>query len=95
MSAYLVFNVDVKKPQPYEVYRKCSSLAIKAYDAKVLVRGGATTSLEGQPAKRVVILEFPSVEKAQAFYDSPQYKRARNAREGAAVADIFIVQGVE
>ncbi|MCA3147649.1 MAG: DUF1330 domain-containing protein [Burkholderiales bacterium] len=95
MSAYLIFNVDVKKPQQYEVYRKWSSLAIKAYDAKVLVRGGATTSLEGQPPHRIVILQFPSVEKAQAFYDSPQYKRARNAREGAALANIFIVQGVE
>jgi uncharacterized protein (DUF1330 family) len=94
MAAYLIFNVDVKKPQQYEVYRQWSSLAMKAYDAKVLVRGGATTSLEGQPPKRVVMLEFPSLEQAQAFYDSPQYKRARNAREGAALADIFIVQGV-
>ena len=94
MPAYMIFNVDVKKPEQYQHYRKFSSLAMQAYDAKVLVRGGSTTALEGTPPNRVVILEFPSVEKAQQFYDSPQYLRARNAREGAAQADIFIVQGV-
>ncbi len=94
MAAYVIFNVDVKKPEQYEHYRQWSSLAMKAYDAKVLVRGGATMALEGTAPKRVVILEFPSVDKAREFYDSPQYLRARNARHGAAEADIFIVQGV-
>lgn len=94
MVAYVIFNVDVTHPEQYQTYRRWSSLAINAYDAKVLVRGGATTSLEGEAPKRVVVLEFPSVERARAFYESPQYRRARNAREGAAEADIFIVQGI-
>lgn len=94
MSAYVIADVEVTKPAQYEAYRRLSSLAMSAYDAKVLVRGGETRPLEGRKPGRTVILEFPSMAKAQAFYDSWQYRRARNAREGAAIMNLFIVQGI-
>jgi len=94
MSAYVIADVEVTKPAQYEAYRRLSSLAMSAYDAKVLVRGGETRALEGRKPGRTVILEFPSMAKAQAFYDSWQYRRARNAREGAAIMNLFIVQGI-
>jgi len=94
MSAYVIVDVEVTKPAQYEAYRRLSSLAMSAYDAKVLVRGGEIRPLEGRTPGRVVVMEFPSMAAAQAFYDSWQYRRARNAREGAAVMNMFIVQGI-
>jgi len=94
MPAYIVADVNVHKPAQYEQYKRLSSLAISAFDAKILVRGGETRKLEGREPGRTVLLEFPSMARAQAFYDSWQYRRARNAREGAAEMNMFIVKGV-
>ena len=94
MSAYIIAEVTVTKPAQYEDYKRLSTLAMRAYDAKVLVRGGETKHLEGRKPGRTVVMEFPSMTADQAFYDSWQYRRARNAREGAAVMNMFIVQGM-
>ncbi|TSE21420.1 hypothetical protein Talka_00088 [Tepidimonas alkaliphilus] len=94
MSAYIIADVDVTDPQQYEEYKRWSSAAMQAHGAEVLVRGGAVTVLEGswQPS-RIVVLRFPSVEAARAFYDSPEYRRAREARAGAAVMRMIAVEG--
>lgn len=94
MSAYLIADVTVTKPAQYEDYKRLSTLAMRAYDAKILVRGGESRHLEGREPGRTVVMEFPSMAAARAFYDSWQYRRARNAREGAAVMNMFIVQGM-
>ena len=94
MPAYLIAHIDVKKPAQYEQYRTLSTLAMRAHDVKVLVRDGESKVLEGKDMKRTVIMQFPSMKAAQAFYDSYQYRRARNAREGAADVDMTIIQGV-
>jgi uncharacterized protein (DUF1330 family) len=44
--------------------------------------------------KRVVVLEFPTVERARAFYESPEYIEARTARKGAAQMNMIVVAGV-
>jgi len=94
MSAYIIADVTVTNPQQYEDYKRLSTLAMRAHDAKVLVRGGETRKLEGREPGRTVLMQFPSMAAAQAFYDSWQYRRARNAREGAAIMNMFIVQGI-
>ena len=51
--------------------------------------------LEGQwQPQRVVVVEFPSFEAAQAFYDSESYRKARAAREGLAEFDMLVVEGL-
>jgi uncharacterized protein (DUF1330 family) len=94
-SAYILANVDVTDPQQYEQYKKLSTLAMQAHGAEVCVRGGAVQVLEGDwKPGRTVLLKFPSVEKARAFYDSPEYAAARKAREGAAVMRMVLIEGV-
>jgi len=94
-SAYILANVDVTDPQQYEQYRKLSTIAMQAHGAEVCVRGGKTTVLEGDwSPHRVVLLKFPTAEKARAFYDSPEYAAARAAREGAAVMRMVLIEGV-
>ena len=94
MSAYIIANVKVTDPVQYEQYKKFSSLAMQAHGAEVCVRGGAVEVLEGdwQP-DRLVVLKFDSVAKARAFYDSAEYALAREARAGAAVMRMVIVEG--
>ena len=93
-KAFIIMDVDVTHPKQYAEYKKWSSLAMQAHNVKVLVRGGATHPLEGRKPGRSVVLEFPNWEAAENFYESHQYRRARNARENAAIMNMFIVQGV-
>jgi uncharacterized protein (DUF1330 family) len=94
-SAYIIANVDVTDPQQYEQYKKLSTIAMQAHGAEVCVRGGAVQVLEGDwSPHRVVLLKFPTTEKARAFYDSAEYQAAKAARQGAAVMRMVLIEGV-
>jgi uncharacterized protein (DUF1330 family) len=93
-AAYIVADVDVTDPDQYANYRALSSAAFEAHGVKPLARGGSTVKLEGREPGRIVILPFDSVEAARAFYDSPEYRKAREARAGAAFMNMLIVEGV-
>ena len=93
-SAYVLANVRVTNPQQYEEYKRLSTIAMQAHGAEVCARGGKTEVIEGDwTPDRVVLLKFPSAEKARAFYDSPEYQAAKKAREGAAVMRMVLVEG--
>lgn len=95
MSAYVIAQVEVTDPAKYEDYKALAPLAIDKYGGRYLARGGETVVLEGQAgAGRVVVLEFPSIEQAKAFYDSPEYRKARDARAGAANMRLVAVEGL-
>ncbi len=94
-SGYIIASVTVTNPEQYEVYRKWSTMAIQTHGAEVCVRGGQVKVLEGDwNPGRTVILKFPSFEAAQAFHDTPEYRKARTAREGAAIMRMVCVEGV-
>ena len=87
-SAYIIAHVTVTHPQQYEEYKKWSSAAMQVHGAEVEV-------IEGDwSPERLVVLKFPSVEAARRFSDSPEYGRARAARQGAAVMRMVVVEGV-
>jgi len=95
MSGYIIAHVQVTDPVQYEEYKKWSTAAMKAHKAEVCVRGGQVAVLEGDWApERIVILKFPSFAAAQAFYDTPEYLQAREARAGAAIMRMVVVEGL-
>jgi uncharacterized protein (DUF1330 family) len=95
-KAYLLVQADVTNQQQYQEYAKLSPGIIAKYGGRYLARAGRTVTLEGPPAKsRVVVVEFPSIERAQQFYDSPEYTAARKLRAGAATAQFVVVEGLE
>jgi uncharacterized protein (DUF1330 family) len=96
MSAgYIIADVTVTNPSQYEEYKKWSSEAMRVHGAEVLVRGGKAEVLEGDwMPGRLVILKFPSVAAARAFDASPEYGRARSARQGAAIMRMVVVEGI-
>jgi uncharacterized protein (DUF1330 family) len=94
-KAYVIVDINVTDPVQYEQYRALAGPAVEAGGGRFIVRGGATEVLEGDRVpNRVVILEFPSMDAARAWYDSPQYVEARAAREGAATGSFIAVEGV-
>ena len=93
-KAYLLVQVDVTNPQQYGEYTKLTPAIIEKFGGRFLARGGRSTTLEGAPAaSRVVLIEFPSFDRAQAFYNSPEYTAARKVREGAAKVQFVLVEG--
>jgi len=95
MTAYVIADVTVTDADRYENYRKLTPGAIAAYGGRFVARGGETVPLEGGwTPTRVVVIEFPTLEQARRFYDSPEYREARDARAGAAVMRMIAVQGV-
>jgi uncharacterized protein (DUF1330 family) len=94
-SAYIIANVSVTNPVQYEEYKKWSSAAMQAHGAEICVRGGQVEVLEGDwVPDRLVLLKFASVAAAHAFDASPEYGKARAARQGAAIMRMLIVEGV-
>ncbi|KQP21026.1 DUF1330 domain-containing protein [Pseudorhodoferax sp. Leaf265] len=94
-SAYILADVTVTNPAQYEDYKKWSSAAMQTHGAEVCVRGGKVEVLEGDwSPSRLVMLKFPNVEAAKAFNDSPEYGKARAARQGAAIMRMVVVEGV-
>jgi len=95
MPAYIVVTIDVKDPVTYEMYKKAAPGSIAAYGGRYIARGGSLHTLEGTWApRRLVILEFPSMEKAKAWWSSPEYREARDLRQSCADAEMVVVEGV-
>lgn len=94
MTAYIIARVNVTDPDKYEGYKALSPAAIAAYGGRYLVRGGPIQTLEGEPeSRRVVVLEFPTMEAAEKFYNSSEYGAAREKRRGAAEFQLILVEG--
>jgi uncharacterized protein (DUF1330 family) len=95
MSAYVIVDVDVKDAAAYEEYRRQTPATVDPYDGRFLVRGGATTVLEGNwMPKRVIVIEFPTVARAEEWLDSPEYSAIKGIRHRAATTNMIVVEGV-
>ena len=95
MSAYLLVDCEVTDPARYDEYRAIAPGAIARYGGRYLARGGETVQLEGDwVPRRVVVVEFPTLDAAKTFFDSPEYRAAREVRKGAANMNIVAVAGV-
>ena len=95
MPALVLVEVEIHDPELYEDYKKLSLPAVEAFDGKFVVRGAKTESLEGDwNPQRLVVLEFPSVERAKEWYNSEQYTTAKNIRFQASNGKMLVVESV-
>ena len=95
MAAYVVVQVDVKDPGRYEDYKKLVPPSIEKFGGRFLVRGGKTHTMEGGWApKRFVLVEFPSVEQAKAWWASPEYAEAKALRQATADSMLIVAEGL-
>ena len=91
--AYLVVDARSSDPERMAEYRRLAQIAVEHYGGRYLVRGAPYATLEGswQP-QRLVVLEFPSMDAAKTFYDSPEYLAARSARAGVSDFDMVLAE---
>lgn len=93
-KGYLVAHLEITDPGKYEEYRAQVPATIEQYGGKFLIRGGAMETLEGDPLPgRTVVLEFPSVEQARTWYNSPEYQAIIGLRLGASTGHAQLVEG--
>ncbi len=94
MPAFVVVQIEVTDPERYEDYKKRVPPTVEAYGGRFLVRGGATETLEGdwRPG-RLVILEFPSRERARAWWSSEAYRLPKEIRRSASRSHLLIADG--
>jgi uncharacterized protein (DUF1330 family) len=94
MAAYLIANVDVTDPAAYDAYRSRVAPLVAKFGGRFLVRGGEHAVLEGawQP-RRLVVIEFPSMESLRAWYGSDEYAPLIALRKQAASGDLVAVEG--
>jgi len=94
MSAYIIVEIDVQDPIGYEEYKKLAGPTVEARGGKYIVRGGRTEVLEGDwRPKRIVVLEFPSMEKAKEWLDCEEYREPRKMRHATAKTNMILVEG--
>lgn len=95
MPAYVINDMVVTDPELFERYKQLSPPTVAQYGGRFVARGGRTETLEGDwSPQRVVIIEFPSVEQARAWAESPEYAPARKLRQQASRSKLIIVEGV-
>lgn len=95
MSAYLIFSREKTiDPKELAIYSKEVSATLAGHPVKLLAVYGAQKDLEGAPTEGTVLLEFPTSEAAQAWYDSPAYRQVREHRFKGAQFHVTLVQGV-
>jgi len=94
MAAYIVAIIDEHDAASFEEYRRQALPVVAAYGGRSLLEGTRHEKLEGAWApKRVVVIEFPSLESAKAFHASPEYAGPKALRLRAADTDMLLFEG--
>lgn len=95
MPAYVIANVRIEEPVRYEDYKRMVPGTLAAFGGRFIARGGKVDVLEGDwRPERLVILEFPSVERARAWWNSPEYAEARSLRQATSTGTLLILEGL-
>ncbi len=94
MPGYLIANLTVTDPERYQLYRERVPAIIARYGGRYLVRAGAIHPMEGDLGlDRFVVIEFPSMDAAKRFYDSPEYAPLLKLRVEATRSQVALVEG--
>jgi uncharacterized protein (DUF1330 family) len=90
----MIANIDVRDAAGFDDYRQKVTAVVEKFGGRFLVRGGDIRHLEGNlPLDRLVVLEFPSVEAAQRFYDSAEYAPLLKLRLASTKSDVVLASG--
>ncbi len=95
MAAYLIVEIEITDPVGYEEYKKLAGATVEKYGGKYVVRGGKTEVMEGDwKPKRIVVLQFESMQRAKEWLNSEEYREPRKMRHQAAKTRMIVVDGV-
>jgi uncharacterized protein (DUF1330 family) len=96
MAAYVIADIEVTEPMEYEDYKRLAGPTPEKFGGRYIVRGAPVNVVEGAwTPKRFVVLEFPSLAQAQAWYNSAEYGEAKAIRHRTARSNVIMVDGVQ
>jgi uncharacterized protein (DUF1330 family) len=94
MPAYVIVTVDVLDEEAGLAYAAVAQASIRSHGGRYLVAGPAPEPVEGTwDSPRIVVIEFPDMDRIREWYNSPQYRRAREIREGKVRVGMLFVEG--
>jgi uncharacterized protein (DUF1330 family) len=94
MPAYIISDITVRNAEAFQIYRSRAAASIAHYGGRYLVRGGAIEQLEGGwLPQAIVVVEFPDIERARAWYRSPEYALALEVRDQALSRHLILADG--
>ena len=95
MSAYLIVDTKIENAEAYETYKKLAKPIAEQYGGVYRARGGDLDIRETDlwSPSRIVVIEFPDMDSARAFVDSPEYAPVKPMRRENAACTLFIVDG--
>ena len=94
MAGYLIASITITDPEAFDRYRAQVAPVIERFGGRYLVRGGKMEVMEGAiGAERLVVVEFPTIEAARAFYASPDYAPLIALRGAATQSNLVLVEG--
>jgi uncharacterized protein (DUF1330 family) len=96
MAAYAIGRLAMRNPAWVQEYGPKTAALVQKYGGKYLVRGGAMEQLEGAGPlpSVVVVLEFPSIDQARAWYNDPDYAPLIRLRQTGSDLDFILVEGL-
>ena len=94
MAAYIIVEIEITDPVGYEDYKKQAAATVHKCGGKYIIRGGKTEVLEGDwIPKRIVVLEFPTMERAKEWLNCDEYCEPRKMRHRTAKTNMILVEG--
>ncbi|PYJ47680.1 MAG: DUF1330 domain-containing protein [Verrucomicrobia bacterium] len=94
MSAYVIIEIDIIDSVGYDEYKKLAGATVEKYGGKYIVRGGRAETLEGDwNPKRIVVLEFESMQRAKDWLNCDDYREPRKMRHRTAKTNMIVVEG--
>jgi uncharacterized protein (DUF1330 family) len=95
MAAFVIARVNITDREQYRQYLAVAPSVILKYGGQVIARSETAVTLEGPEERRkIILIEFPSIERAREFYDSPEYRHARGLRKESASGEMIVVDGL-
>jgi len=95
MPAFVIFDVEISDMEKYQEFMLGVKPALEKAGAKYLSRGGQHKVYEGDwEPRRIVLLEFPTIEDWEEFYNGPTYQGLKKIRDACSSARLVGVEGV-
>lgn len=96
MAGYMIAFIDIHDPEAYSKYTAKTPGIIEKFGGKFVVRNGEKTTPEGpKETRRMVVVEFDSLDAAHKFYYSDEYQDALKLRQAASVGQVILVDGFD
>ena len=92
--AFTIAEIEVTDPETFKEYANATGSGVPAAGGRFIVRSGKSSVINGEPPKSIVVIQWDSLEKARAYFESAEYKKLAPVRDKASKFRAFSIEGV-